>query len=46
MAAVYSHYDKDTDKHYCAGAYGFLDDEILPYVGNEDMLGKKFENKD
>lgn len=40
IAAEYSHYDEDTKQHYCSGAYGFADDEVIPYEGNEDKLGK------
>lgn len=42
----YSFYDKNTRTHYCASGYVAKDDEIIPYIGNEDMLGKKVEIKD
>ena len=38
----YSHYNEVTDEHYVVS--GFIinsDDEIMPYEGNENMLGKK-----
>ena len=41
VTAEYSHYDEDTKRHYCSGACSFADDEILPYSGNEGMVGKK-----
>ena len=40
MATNYSHYDADLKQHYCTMSYGFDDDEIIPYEGNEDKLGK------
>lgn len=43
MADEYSHYDEDLELHYTTKAYGFDDDEIMPYEGNEDKLGKKAE---
>ena len=43
IAAEYSHFDEDTKQHYCVGAYGFADNEIMPYEGNEDKLGKYVE---
>lgn len=39
MADEYSHYDEDLKQHYCTRAYGFDDDEIMPYEGNEDKVG-------
>ncbi len=44
-ASEYSHYDEDTKLHYCSGAYGFADDEIIPYEDNEDKLGTLIETK-
>ena len=43
LATEYSYYDEDLKKHYCTQCYGFDDDEIIPYEGNEDKLGKKAE---
>lgn len=40
LATEYSHYDEDLKQHYCTMCYGFDDDEIIPYEGNEDKLGK------
>lgn len=41
MADFYSHYRNDG--HYTSIGIGFSDDEILPYEGNEDKLGKPVE---
>ena len=41
LADEYSHYDEDLKQHYCTKAYGFDDDQIIPYEGNEDMVGKE-----
>lgn len=38
IASIYSHY-KD-GAHYTLSSIGLSDDEILPYEGNEDKLGK------
>lgn len=43
LATEYSHYDEDLKQHYCTQCYGFDDDEIMPYEGNEDMVGKRAE---
>lgn len=43
LATEYSHYDEDLKQHYCAHAYGYDDDQIIPYDGNEDMIGKTTE---
>lgn len=43
-ADFYSHYDKYTKQHYLVS--GFVKDstdEIIPYKGNEDKLGKRVE---
>lgn len=40
LATEYSYYDEDLKQHYCINTYGFDDDEIMPYEGNEDMVGK------
>ena len=40
VAAVYSHYDDLTNKHYLVGSDWAEDDEIISYKGNEDKLGK------
>lgn len=42
----YNFYDKDTRTHYCVSGYSANDDEIIPYEGNENKLGKKFDIKD
>ena len=39
MADEYSHYDEGLELHYTTKAYGFDDDEIIPYEGNEDKVG-------
>lgn len=44
MATFYSHYNKAACQHLLVG--GFTrddDDDIIPYEGNEDMVGKKAE---
>ena len=43
VAAVYSHFDELTNKHYLVGADWAEDDEIISYDGNEDKLGKIVE---
>lgn len=40
MADFYSHYDKDICQHYLVGGFVREDDEIIPYEGNENMIGK------
>lgn len=39
-ADFYSHYDESTFEHYLASGVIVSDNEILPYEGNEDKLGK------
>lgn len=39
-ADVYSHYDDATGKHYLVSGYVGNDNEVIPYEGNEDKLGK------
>ena len=41
LATEYSHYDEGLKQHYCTQCYGFDDDDIIPYEGNEDMVGRK-----
>ena len=41
VAALYSHYRDGV--HYTLSSTGLLDNEILPYEGNEDKLGKPVE---
>lgn len=43
LAALYSHYDASKDRHYLLGFTWVEDDEILPYEGNEELLGKTLE---
>ena len=40
FADFYSHYDDSTREHYLASGYVVDDDEIVPFEGNEDKLGK------
>ena len=40
VAALYSHFDTSTNKHYLVGADWAEDDDIISYEGNEDKLGK------
>lgn len=44
-AALYSHYDTLTNKHYLVGSDWAKDEDIIPYEGNEDKLGKPVECK-
>lgn len=39
-ADVYSHYDEPTGKHFLVSGYVSNDNEVIPYEGNEDKLGK------
>lgn len=43
MADFYSHYDEVTCRHYLASGFTREDDDILPYKGNENKLGKTVE---
>lgn len=36
---IYSHYDKDEKKHLSIGFGWVLDNDILPYEGNEALVG-------
>ena len=40
FADFYRHYDDSTREHYLASGYVVDDDEIVPFEGNEDKLGK------
>lgn len=41
VADVYSHFDESTGKHFLVGGYLTNDDnDIIPYEGNEDLVGK------
>ena len=42
-ADFYSHYDKSTFEHYLVSGFVKADDEVIPYEGNEDKLGKPVE---
>ena len=39
-ADFYSHYDDSTRKYYLISGYVADDEELIPYEGNEDLLGK------
>ena len=39
-ADVYSHYDESTGKHFLVSGYLANDNELIPYEGNEDLVGK------
>lgn len=39
-ADVYSHYDEPTGKHFLVSGYVANDNELIPFEGNEDKLGK------
>ncbi len=40
VAALYSHYDVLTGKHYLVSSDWAKDENIIPYSGNEDKLGQ------
>jgi hypothetical protein len=42
-ADFYSHYDESTFEHYLVSGFVKADDEVIPYEGNEDKLGKTVE---
>ena len=42
-ASLYSHYDDALDRHCLLGDKHVEDNEIIPYEGNEDKLGKIVE---
>ena len=39
-ADVYSHYDEPTGKHFLVSGYLANDNELIPFKGNEDLVGK------
>lgn len=39
-AGIYSHYDELQEYHCTTGNFCVLDDDIIPYDGNEELLGK------
>ena len=43
VADFYSHYDEITGMHYLVSGFTREDDDILPYEGNEELLGKPVE---
>ena len=40
-ADFYSHHDESTFEHYLVSGFVKADDEVIPYEGNEDKLGKQ-----
>lgn len=42
-ADFFSHYDKNSQRYYLVSGYEVEEDEIIPYEGNEDKLGKPVE---
>ena len=42
-ADLYSHYNKEEDRYYLASGFIARYDEVIPYKGNEDKLGKEVE---
>ena len=40
-AEIYSHYDELQEYHCTTGNFCVLDDDIIPYEGNENMIGKE-----
>lgn len=43
VAAEYSNYDEEYNIHYIATGLIVKEDDIIPYEGNENMVGKKAE---
>lgn len=41
---LYSHYDEDFHQHMMVSGVTKMDDQVIPYEGNEGKLGKKVEN--
>ena len=39
-ADVYSHYDESTGKHFLVSGYLANDNKLIPFEGNEDLVGK------
>ena len=44
FADIYSHYNDLTREHYLVSGFVLDDDDIIPYEGNEDKLGKPVKN--
>ena len=42
-ADLFSHYNKEEDRYYLASGFIGRYDEVIPYKGNEDKLGKEVE---
>lgn len=40
-ADLYSHYDESTREHYLVSGFVKANDEVIPYEGNEEKLGKR-----
>jgi hypothetical protein len=40
IADFYSHWDEVIDRHYFASGLARKDDDVIPYDGNEDKLGR------
>ena len=44
-SSFYSYYDKSRKRHYLVGGIARNDDEVLPFEGNEDKLGKYIQSE-
>ena len=42
-ADFFSHYDENLQQYYLVSGYEVDEDEVIPYEGNEDLLGKVVE---
>ena len=42
-ADLFSHYDENLELYYLVSGYYTYEDKIIPYEGNEDLLGKVVE---
>lgn len=42
-ADIFSHYDEINNKYFLVSGYEVDEDEVIPYEGNEDLLGKVVE---
>lgn len=42
-ADFFSHYNENSQRYYLVSGYEVEEDEIIPYEGNEDKLGKPVE---
>ena len=43
VADIYSYFDESTGKHFLVSGYLANDNELIPFKGNEDLVGKSVE---